>query len=79
MNFLKKLLIPSGEKEEVTAYKTYTVRWWSRYGEYSNDIRAEVEVFTTKEDADKFAKSLKEAYSLLRHTSGTKVYVENNN
>jgi hypothetical protein len=79
MNIFKWLSIPNGEKEDVKAYKTWVVRWDSRHGQYSGNTRPEVEVFTTKEDAEKFARELREAYKLVRHTSGITVSVENNN
>jgi hypothetical protein len=52
MNIFKWLSIPNGEKEDVKAYKTWVVRWDSRHGQYSGNTRPEVEVFTTKEDAE---------------------------
>ncbi len=78
MNILKKLFVPSGQKQELTAYETWSVRWRSRYGEYGSDTQDEMEVFTTKEDANKFATELREAFKLIKHTSGTRVEVSKN-
>ncbi len=64
MNLLKKLFIPNGQKETVTAYESWVVRWTSRHGEYARDTREECEIFTTKEDAEKFATYLQELYVL---------------
>lgn len=78
-NWFKTLLIPTGLKEELVAYESWIVRWQSRYDEYSSSIRPEAEVFTNKEDADKFAEQLREAFKLVRHTHGTRVTVKQNN
>jgi hypothetical protein len=78
MNILKKILAPSGQQQELEAYETWSVRWESRYGEYSHDTQPEMEVFTSKEDAEKFATELRNAFELIRHTSGTEVKVHKN-
>ena len=72
----KKLFAPSGEKKELTAIENWSVRWSSRYGSYSCDTRNECEFFTSKEDAEHFAEQLRDAYKLIKHTSGTSVSVE---
>lgn len=78
MNIFKKIEVPNGDKETLTAYETWFVRWRSRHGEFSNDTKDECEVFLTKEDAEKFATRLKEAFKLIKHTSGTNVTVSKN-
>lgn len=78
MNFFKKIFIPNGQKEPVTAYETWVVRWRSRYGQYVSDTQDECEIFTTKEDAEKFAIQLKEAFKLIKHSSGNRVEVSKN-
>ena len=75
MNIFKKLFIPSGEKQEVTAYESWVVRWESRYGEYSSSTQKEAEVFTNEEEAKAFAKQLTEAFKLIKHTSGNYVKI----
>lgn len=55
IGILKKLFIPSEQKQEVDAYESWIVRWHSRYDEYSSSVKPEGEMFTSKEDADKFA------------------------
>jgi hypothetical protein len=75
MNF-KWLTVPkTNETKEVEAVYLYEVRWRSRTGEYGSDTRPEVEGFVTQELADAFATSLRNAYKLLRTTSGTDVSV----
>ncbi len=72
----KKLFAPSGDKKELTAIENWSVRWYSRHGSYFGDIRKECEFFISKEDAEHFAKQLRDAYKLLKHTSGTSISVE---
>lgn len=78
MNIFKKLFVPSGQKQELTAYETWTVRWESRHGEYHTDVQPEMEVFTNKDDAHMFATQLKEAFKLIKHTSGSTVKISKN-
>jgi hypothetical protein len=74
----KNLFIPTGQKESVVAYESWTVRWTSRYGEYSGNTQQEAEVFTNEDDAKKFANQLREAFKLTRTTSGNRVIVTKN-
>lgn len=78
MNILKKLFVPSGQQQELTVYESWCVRWRSRYGQYGSDTQDEMEIFTTKEDAEKFATELRNAFKLIKHTSGTRVEVIKN-
>ena len=72
----KKLKVPtSNELKRVDAVKLWIVTWYSRNGQYSSDIVKEYEAFTSEEAATEFAESLKNAYALLRHTSGTGINV----
>ncbi len=72
----KWLRIPfSNETKEIKVAQTWEVRWQSRYGEYSGSVRPELESFLTEKEANDFAESLRAAYKLLRHTSGTEVSV----
>jgi len=75
MNLFKKLFIPTGVKQELASYENWSVRWLSRNGQYIGDTQKEAEFFTSKEDAEMFANELKEAFKLIKHTSGTKVEV----
>ena len=84
-NWFKKLLIPSGEKTTVVAYKSWTVRWnkLNTYGYssggFSFNPAPECEIFPSEIDANKFAKQLREAFKLLKVTGDfAKVKVEEN-
>lgn len=72
----KKLFTPSGEKKELSSIENWSVRWYSRHGKYSHNTQQECEFFTSKEDAEHFAKQLRDAYKLIKHTSGTSVSIE---
>lgn len=73
----KKLQVPaSNETREIEVAQLWEVRWNSRTGTASWDVRPEVEAFPDEDAARQFALSLKNAYGLLRHTSGTIVTVE---
>ena len=55
---------------EVEAVQMWNVRWQSRNGKYSGDVQPELEA-----QAQEFATALRNAFALLRHTSGTRVSV----
>jgi hypothetical protein len=78
MNLFKWTTIRNGETVDVKAHRTWTVRWTSRHGQYSSDTRPEVEVFTTLEDAERFATELAAAFKMVRHTWGTYITVTEN-
>ena len=68
-NIFKEIFIPSGEKKPVTAYESWVVRWKAIKHDDTYHItipQDQAEVFTSKDDADKFANSLSEARSLLK-------------
>jgi hypothetical protein len=72
--FTKKLEVPqSNEVKTVDAVQLWSVRWESRYGEYSGSTRKEMEAFTSEQEAQAFKLALENAFKLLRHTSGTTV------
>lgn len=77
INF-KWLRISGGEKVEVKATRSWTVRWTSRHNPYSSGSRPECEVFTSATDAERFATALREAFKLIKHTSGTEVIIQEN-
>lgn len=58
------------------AVPLWQVRWLSRYNEYHSGTKPEVRGFSSRQAADDFAESLRTAFKLLRHTSGTKVEIE---
>jgi glutamate dehydrogenase/leucine dehydrogenase len=72
----KWLTVPwSNETKQIQVMQTWEVRWQSRNGEYSGNVKPEAEVFTSEEEAVEFANSLKKAFRLIRHTSGTSVSI----
>lgn len=75
--FRKKIDAPSGETVELDGLKTWTVRWISKKNNYPYTVtRPEVQAFTNEQDANHFAQSLRNAFSLIRHTAETTVTVE---
>jgi len=74
--FTKQLEVPeNNETLEVDVAQLWEVRWKSRHSEYSAGTRPEVEVFLSQQEAQDFAESLQQAFSLIRHTSGNYVQV----
>ena len=77
--FTKKIEVPeSNEVKEIEAVQLWYVRWWARHGEFAHNLKQVTEAFTSEEEAEEFAKSLRNAFKLLRHTSGDRVIVEKN-
>ena len=54
----------------------WEVRWTSRHGEYSGNTQPQLECFTSIAAAEEFAVSLRNAFALVRHTSGTTITVK---
>ena len=65
----------TNQTREVEAVQMWNVRWQSRNGKYSGDVQPELEAFPTEAQAQEFATTLRNAFALLRHTSGTRVSV----
>ena len=61
--FGKKTKQLSGDITEL-----WQVRWVSRHGEFSGDVRTETELFYTKEAAEEFRRKLEQAFLLIRST-----------
>jgi hypothetical protein len=76
MKFLTKLLtVPwSNETEEVEAVQLWEVRWESIHGDIGKRSKPEVEAFTSEEEAETFATSLRNATKLLRHGYDANTY-----
>lgn len=73
----KKMKVPtSNEVKEVETVQLWIVTWHSRYGPYSGNVEKEYEAFTSEEEANVFAKSLRNAFKLIRHTDMNNVCVE---
>lgn len=75
LNLIRKpIQVPAtNEVKTIDAVQVWTVRWLSRSGPYSGDLRQEVEAFTSEDEAKAFKEALENAYKLLKHTSGTTV------
>lgn len=76
---LKKLLRPKNNKtKETDSIQLWYVRWTSRYGNFFNETESVMEAFTSKEDAEEFAESLKQAFKLIQNTCDDKVTITKN-
>lgn len=79
MNFpfwTKKIEVPaSNEIKEVDAIQLWEVRWTSRHGGFSGDTKPEMEAFPSQIQAEEFAQALRNAFKLIKHTSGNNVTV----
>lgn len=66
--FGKKIQIPDVEKtvEVEVSSEVYSVRWTSRYGEFSSNVKKECEFFRNKEEAEKFRDALIKAFEFIR-------------
>lgn len=72
----KRIRVPeSNNIKEVDAVQLWEVRWQSRNGEFHGETSREVEAFPTEKEASEFAESLKNAFKLIRHTSGNRVQI----
>jgi hypothetical protein len=72
----KWITVPaSNETKQVPAVQLWEVRWTSRYDVYSHSTRPEMEAFPTEAEAQAFATALRNAFELIRHTSGARVEV----
>jgi hypothetical protein len=78
--FTKQVTVPLSDDKlkTVDAVQLWTVRWDSRHGRYSTDTRPEVETFTSEGEARKFAGDLRNAFNLIKHSSGTDISIEKN-
>jgi len=75
--FFKKTKVPvSNDVKEIETVQLWVVSWWSRHGSYSGDVRKEYEAFTSEDEANKFAESIRNAFRLIRHTNIDGVEVE---
>lgn len=72
----KWLTIPwSNRTKQIQVPQLWYVRWESRYDKYGSSTQPEVEAFTSEQQANEFAESLRKAFKLIKHTSGTNVLV----
>jgi hypothetical protein len=73
----KEKKLPTNETTDAqSCVQLWQVRWESRWGAFNSDISPEIEAFTSKEEAEQFADSLKDAFALLKHRGdGTDVTI----
>lgn len=71
INIFKK-----GSKTLTTDIDTYVVRWNKVYGKYIDEYQEYAQFFTSKEEAEEFADSLRRAIRLLGHTAKCLTWVE---
>lgn len=77
MKFFKKNVeIPvSNDTQLIEAVQLWEVRWRSRHGQFNSDTRDEIEAFPSEVEAQRFAEALRNAFRLIRHSSGDSVKV----
>lgn len=71
INIFKK-----GTKKLNSGIETWIVEWTRRYGVFSDDTEQCYQAFTSKEEAEEFAESIRRANKLIGNTSRTKVTVK---
>lgn len=73
----KVIQVPSDGKIDLDGIETWIVYWTSRHGSFNSDTTQKAQAFTNCGDAELFAESLRNAFSLLRHTGNeTEVYIQ---
>lgn len=70
---VKKIFFRDKQEQAVDVYEGWEVRWYSRHGAYSGDIKPEVKIFPNEEHAQDFKKALEAAFNLIKHTSQSTV------
>ena len=78
MNIVKYItsLFEVKESREVECAKVWMVSWDARYGSFSGDCKRVSKAFLNQDDAEVFAKSLKEAKKLLQIEENLRIKVE---
>lgn len=80
MGFLKKnKKIRDSQTTELETIQLWEVVWHSRHGGFSRDIKRQVEVFTSEEQAKEFYQAVIDAYSLLKYTNYPDVTIGKHN
>jgi len=73
---LRKLFFRGKQETSVDVVAdTWEVSWYSRHGEYSSDTRRECRFFLRESEAKEFADALRDAFKLIKYTSGDSVYL----
>ena len=78
MNIVKYItsLFEFKETRKVECAKVWMVSWDARYGSFSGDWKRVSKAFLNQNDAEAFAKSLKDAQKLLQITEGLRIEIE---
>lgn len=78
MNIVKYItsLFEVKKTKEVECAKVWVVSWLARWGEFSTERKRVAKAFLNKNDAEIFAKSLKDAKNLLQYTESINIKVE---
>lgn len=71
----KKAQFRDEQTMQVDVAEVFEVRWQSRHGEFSYATRPEIRVFAKEKDAISFRDALRDAFRLIKHTSGTEVSI----
>ena len=68
---IKNIVVPeSNGTKMVEAAELWHVRWYGRKNAYRDGLFSCVEAFLSREEAENFATSLRNAFELLRITAG---------
>jgi len=73
---IKSLFFRDRTETQINEVQVWQVRWTSRHGSYSADTKQEVRAFVSEKEAIEFADALKDAFRLIKHTSGNNVLIE---
>ena len=78
MNIVKYItsLFEVKETKKVECAKVWVVSWSARWGEFSGERKIVAKAFINKNDAETFAKSLKDAKNLLQYTESINLKIE---
>lgn len=78
MNIVKYItsLFEFKETKKVECAKVWMVSWNARHGGFHGEYKRIAKAFLNKDDADLFAKSLKDAKHLLQYTESINIKVE---
>lgn len=77
MKFISKINSIFGVKKvkNVQGAEIYSVSWLSRFGDFHSETKPVYKAFLTKEDAEEFAQSLRDAHKLLQNTNSIKITI----
>ena len=75
MNF-KNIFFRNEQQMSVSVVDCWEVRWQSRYGKWDHEVRDEVRIFISHSEAISFEEALRDAFKLVKHTSGNQVSIE---